>query len=376
MNPDLLTENAPGSLIKASGVWSFIPDPLPPRWSMNDRLWALLMEAREGLQYLEGCGQGIINPNLFIRPLQQREALRSSSIELIEATPEQLLLFGLEAAPADNPKADAWREVANHEAALRLGLELLKEQPISFRLIHQVHRRLLAGVRGEEKSPGEFRRVMVAIGSKDHFVPMPPQHVADAAADLERYIHSEDEIDPLIRVFLTHYQFEAIHPYRDGNGRIGRLLLVLMITQCCRLSQPWLYMSGWFDRTKDEYVERLHRISTRGEWKEWIEYCLIGVARLTRETADRIRRLLELRERYKQTLSARSVPLRLADTLDELFEWPAVTVTRIRENRAIDYKTAKSDAETLVNLGILHELPDQKQRTFLASEIIRIAHED
>jgi len=334
------------------------------------------MEALEGLQFLEGSGQGIINPTIFIRPLQQREALRSSSIELIEATPQQLLLFGIDAAPADDPEAEAWREVANHDAALRLGFDLLREQPISFRLIHQVHRRLLAGVRGENKSPGEFRRVMVAIGSEDRFVPMPPQHIPDAAADLERYIHAEDDHDPLIRVFLAHYQFEAIHPYRDGNGRIGRLLLVLMITQCCRLSQPWLYMSGWFDRSKDEYAERLHRISTHGEWREWIEYGLSGVARLTRETADRIRRMLELRERYKQALSAKGVPLRLADTLDELFEWPAVTITRLRERRSVDYKTAKSDAETLAELGILQELPAQKQRTFLAQDIIRIAHED
>lgn len=345
---------------------------------MDDQLWGMLLEAREGLQYLEGCGQGLINPMMFIRPLQQREALKSSSIEMIEATPQQLLLHGIgvDESKGTDSMSDAWKEVANHEAALRLGLELLHERPISLNLIRQVHHRLLTDVRGHNKSPGEFRRIMVAIGSHDRFVPPPPQHVQECASDLERYIHSEDGIDPLIRVFLVHYQFEAIHPFRDGNGRIGRLLMVLMITQCCGLTQPWLYMSGYFDQHKDEYSERLLRISTHGEWREWILFCLRGVSQLTRDTADRIRRMLALRDRYKETLTAGGGSIRIALTLDELFEWPAITIPKAQERRGVDYKTAKSDIQKLVRAGVLQELPDRHPRVFLAPEIIRIAHED
>jgi Fic family protein len=170
--------------------------------------------------------------------------LKSSSLEGTYATPEQLLLFEIEPREPKSSKdpVNSWREVSNYSRALRIGQDLLSDLPISLRLIKELHKELLRGVRGENKNPGNFRRTQVHIGSDRRFIPPPPTKVKDCLNDLELYIHTENNIDPLIAAFMVHYQFETIHPFMDGNGRVGRLLLSLMIFQNCNLKSPWLYL--------------------------------------------------------------------------------------------------------------------------------------
>jgi len=344
---------------------------------MDDELWRALVEANSRLMLLEGSGQRLISPSIFLRPLQRREAIRSSTIEHIDATAEELLLFDLSVPPtSEEQAAEGLREVSNYERALRHGLDLLDTTPVSLRFIRELHRVLLIGVRGSDKTPGEFRRVQVSIGSR--FTPPPPNELADCLSAMESFIHARSDVDPLIRVFWVHYQFEAIHPFRDGNGRVGRLLLAIMLKAFCGLSQPWLYMSAWFERHRDDYMDLLFRVSTEGAWRDWTYFCLRGAAVQADESVVRITRLLDLHARYLRILSDSpgAGTLRLAQTLDELFASPVLTTPLVQQRRGIDFKTAQRDIERLVSAGILEEVAGRRPRTFVAREILRVAHEE
>jgi Fic family protein len=254
MDSRRFTENRLGTLVEIAGPGpgrAFVPEPLPTEWDMPVDLWPLLMQAREALARLDGAGRHLTNPQLLLVPLQQREALRSSSMEGTYATPEELLLYQMD--PRDptsrEDEVNAWREVFNYGKALQLGVNLLNDGlPISLRLIRDIHRTLLSGVRGQEKRPGEFRDYQVQVGVGARFVPPPAQHLPDCLDAFEKWHHADSGTDPVIRACMAHYQFEAIHPFRDGNGRVGRLLLALTITQWMRLGSPWLYLSPFFDR--------------------------------------------------------------------------------------------------------------------------------
>jgi len=247
MDTKHFTNKSPGKLVRIETLWgtdhAFIPDPLPPAWDFPHRLWPLLAEAKEQVALLEGIGRGLANPNILLQPLAGQEAIQSSALEGTFATPEQMLLFELDPkqpSSEDDP-VNTIKEVANYRTALKYGLE--SELPLSLRLIKEMHRILLTGVRGRDQSPGDFRRLQVGIGTKARFVPPPPQHLMDCLDPLEKHLHTKtSSFDPLVDCFFAHYQFETIHPFNDGNGRVGRLLLAIMFQHQCKLTKPWLYI--------------------------------------------------------------------------------------------------------------------------------------
>lgn len=359
---------------------AFIPNPLPPQWNWPVALWPLLLKAREELARLDGVGRHLPNPNLLLTPLQNREAQRSSSLEGTIATPQQLALFEIDAEDSalEKDAAEAAREVNNYARALRLGAESSEKLPLSLRTIRMLHEVLLEGVRGSNATPGAFRRGQVQIGGNARFVPPPANYLPDCLDQLEKYLHAEKMFDPLVDAFLVHYQFETIHPFMDGNGRVGRLLLSLTIKEWCGLAEQWLYMSAYFDRYKDEYIDRLFQVSTNGDWTAWIEFCLHGVVEQALDAQQRCANLLALREEYHRRLAEISCSNRINRIVEDLFINPVVTAVSLRERTSVTYPTARADIDCLVQLGILQEiqLRQRRQKGYYCEDIFKITYGD
>jgi Fic family protein len=383
MDQSIFTANAPGQLREISiGVhkdWGFIPNPLPDAWEMPTEIFTLLVQAREELARLDGVGKYMPNYNLLLRPLQRREALRSSSLEGTYATPQQLLLFEIDPREpkSTNDPVNAWQEVSNYNKALESALQLLDRRPLSLNLIREMHQTLLSGVRGAQRDPGNFRRSQVHIGSDRRFVPPPPHEVMPCLDKLEKFIHQEKNIDPLIVCFMVHYQFETIHPFLDGNGRVGRLLLSLMIYQQLTLSKPWLYLSAFFDKYKDEYINLLFQVSTTGNWRDWVAFCLRGTISQSKDALNRFDQLLALRSKYMDVLNQTGGNVRLNRLVEYLFESPAVSVAQVAELCEIQYNTARSDIDRLVTAKILVESDiTARPKIYFAPDILEIAYGD
>jgi len=366
----------PISNIAADAQLAFVPNPLPPQWSWPERLWKLLIEARTCLASLDGTGKHLPNPEILLKPLQRREAQLSSKLEGTITDPQQQALF--QADPkypvSDTDPINAYREIFNYGKALRLRLDGGYDLPLSLRLIRQLHAVLMEGVRGSDQRPGEFRTTQNQIGRPARFVPPPPQHLNEALDSLEKYLHSNDDFDPLVRSFLVHYQFETIHPFGDGNGRVGRLLLALTIAEWCKLSNQWLYMSAFFEKRKDQYMDLLFGVSTHGDWESWLEFCLTGVVSQALDTEKRCDRLLALYRDFHKRLKGGSV--RLAGLVDSLFESPAVSVTTVKEKFGVTYPTAHSDLKKLEILGIVKQLQRPGLITYYCKPIFDVTYED
>ncbi len=373
----------PGQLIPVKGIHdashAFLPDLLPPHWEWPGELWPNLLDAHRELARLDGIGRHLPDPNLLLRPLESREAQRSSQLEGTFATPRQLMLFELEPnipTSAGDP-ANAAREVTNYAAALREGLKMLAAgTPFSLWLVRQLHRFLLEGARGSDSNPGSFRQRQVQIGRPPRFVPPPPFYLPQRLDNFEQFARRDQRLyDPLVDAFIMHYQFEAIHPFEDGNGRVGRVLLSLMITRWCGLGNQWLYMSEYFDANKDEYFERLLRVSTGNDWNGWIRFCLEGVVEQSLNTEQRCSRLLQLSASFKERISTLRGSLRLQDIVDRLFITPVVQPASLATRYNVMYHTARADIEKLTSIGILQELPNAPKKTYFAPEIIGIIYE-
>ena len=383
MDKNLFSPDSLGRLIKISVFseqdWSFIPNGLPTELYISEKIWPLLLNAREELARLDGVGRHMPNYELLLKPLQHREALKSSSLEGTYATPEELLLFEIEPKEpkSKNDQVNSWKEVFNYSNALRKGQKLLADElPISLRLIKELHKELLSGVRGHHRDPGNFRRSQVHIGSDRRFVPPPPAETIECLNQLEKYIHKDSEIDPLIFCFLVHYQFETIHPFLDGNGRVGRLLLSLMIYKWCNLNSP-LYLSAFFDKYKDEYIRNLFNVSARGDWESWIAYCLRATTYQAKDALNRFDKLVSLRETYLNKIANCKGSIRLHKIIDKLFESPAVSIPQISKMFDITYPTASNDIKLLVKQNILVKGNfTSRPKIFLSPEIINIAYRD
>jgi len=380
MDPKQFDELSPGRLIRVEEPlknWSFIPDELPAKWPFANELWPLLVEAKEALGTLNGIGQTLPNPQLLLRPLQNREAISSSSIEGTFVTAQELLLFELdprEPGSADDKKAD-WLEVFNYGRSLLKGMEMLGELPLCNRLITEMHLTLMHGVRGRNKSPGKFRRCAVQIGSSGRFVPPPWEEVERLMGNLERYLNeSSDDVDPLVRCFITHYQFEAIHPFRDGNGRVGRALLALMVQHWHRHAMPWLYLSAYFERFKDEYIEKLFNVSTKGAWAEWIEFCLRATVVQAKDAVRRCHQFNRLRADYQSRVDSHSP--RTFQLIESLFTSPVLTIPSVAAQFNVIYHTARSDIQRLVDAKILREMEGSRPRSFFAPEVMSVAYDE
>lgn len=386
MEKEEFTDKAPGILVpiphgSPDVAYAFVPNPLPPKWDWPVDLWPMLSEARACLASLDGTGKHLPNPDILLRPIQQREARLSSELEGTFTDPQKQALF--QADPrypmsATDP-VNAYREVFNYARALRLRLEGDGPNlPLSRHLIRQLHQVLMDGVRGHQQQAGEFRTIQNQIGHPARFVPPPPEHLATLLEDFEKYIQDQDEshsqFNPLVRAFLVHYQFETIHPFGDGNGRVGRLLLALTIAEWCGLSRQWLYMSAYFERRKKEYMDLLLRVSTHGDWSRWIKFCLEGVIVQAKDTERRCERLVALHRDFHQRLKGGSV--RLSSIVDGLFGTPFVTVLGVKAALNVTYPTARADLRKLEVLGILQPLEGLPTITYYCGQIHDVTHKD
>lgn len=377
------TDVKPGELIPVQGVpgasHAFLPAHLPPSWEWPVELWPSLLEARVALAGLDGIGKHLPDPNLLLRPLENREAQRSSQLEGTYTTPRQLMLFELDPSvpqSAQDP-INSVREVRNYASALRFGLAQIQEgAPLSLYLIRELHRHLLAGVRGSDSHPGSFRRTQIQIGRPPHFVPPPPFYLAEQLDNFEQFARrSEPLFDALVDAFVMHYQFEAIHPFEDGNGRVGRLLLALMITKWCGLTNQWLYMSDYFDAHKEEYLDRLLRVSTHNDWSGWIRFCLAGVPIQAHDTERRCYKLVHLADGFKQRVHDLGGSWRLQSIVDQLFVLPVLQIPSLAARYQVSYPTASSDVQKLKSAGILVIIPEASQKTYFAPDIVSITYE-
>ena len=354
--------------------FAFVPQPLPPKWQWPESLWKPLIEARKSLSSLDGTGKHLPNPEILLHPLQSREAQLSSQLEGTFTDPQQQVLF--EADPqyptSKNDPNNAYQEVYNYRRALRLKLDRKIDLPLSLRLVKELHAVLMAGVRGSEQRPGEFREIQNQIGFPARFVPPPPTELPAALDAFEKYLHSECEFDPLVKAFLTHYQFEAVHPFRDGNGRVGRLLLSLAIAEWCDLSSQWLYMSPFFEKRRKEYMDLLFNVSAQGSWEPWIRFCLEGVVTQSVDAEKRCDKLLKLQTEFRSRIKGGSV--RLSQLLDGLFSRPVITVTQYRNRFGVTYPTARLDLKKLEQAGIVQPLEGMNTITYYCDPIYSITY--
>lgn len=378
MNREDFTPGSPGILVRTDeGAWAFVPNALPPAFSYDAPLVKLLSEATLAVGKLDGVGQTLRNPYLLVRPFLRREAVASSRIEGTVTNLEQLLLFEESHQRADAP-GDV-REVANYVDAIEYGLGRPPERPISLGLVREMHHLLMHDVRGGRHSPGQFRRVQNFIGQHGQridaarFVPPPPTEVPGLLDDFERFLSGPSDLSPLVRLAFAHYQFETIHPFEDGNGRLGRLLIALLLGEWGIVGQPLLYVSSYFDRHRDAYVDGLLAVRQRGEWGAWVELFLTAVLVQAEDALERSRRLLDLRERYRAEIQRGRGTVRALRLVDDLFERPTTTVPRVEQRLAITYATARSLVKGLVDIGILAEVTGQRRnRVYFAGEIFGI----
>ncbi len=263
--------------------------------------------------------------------------------------------------------------------ALEYGLERSETLPVSLRLIREIHERLMEGVRGEHATPGEFRRSQNWIGPPDctldqaPFVPPPVTQMDEALGDFEKYLHSDDVYPPLVRLALVHYQFEAIHPFIDGNGRVGRLLISLLLTEWRLLSQPLLYLSAFFSHHRQNYYDLLIAVSERGAWSEWISFFLQGVEEQALDAVERAQRLQDLQTTWHERLTEARTSALLLQLVDHLFDTPVITIPETERLLGVTYRSAKLNVEKLVDAGILSQVGDADYgKTFIANEILEV----
>ena len=378
-----------GHLVKVhrsgdADFWAFVPDPLPPKLDLDLRLSQTLSAADRAVGKLEGLAESVPNPHIFVRPLIRSEAVVSSRIEGTQADLADLFAYEAGQLPlrSDGPATpqDDVHEVYNYVRAMEYGLERRETFPVSLRFIRELHRILMKGVRGEHRTPGEFRTSPNWIGAPGcnlndaTYVPPPPgDELNSALNEFERYLHTEPKYPPLVELALIHYQFEAIHPFLDGNGRVGRLLAALLIVHWGLLSEPLLYISEYFERNRDDYYNLLFAVSAESAWQEWVEFFLQGVAEQAQVTNQRASALLGLQRDWREQLTATrasALPLRLVDSL---FVSPFISIQSAQETLGVTYHTARNQVLKLEEAGILVEVTGRNYgKIYLAPEIPRI----
>ncbi len=361
------------------GYWAFIPHPLPPKLEWDNSLVSLISKADLALGTLSGLGENLPNPHLLIYPFIRREAVLSSRIEGTQSSLSDLLFF--EATKLE--KQRDVKEVQNYVHAIEYGLKRLEELPLSLRLIRELHNILMEGVCGERATPGEFRQSQNWIGppgctlNEATFVPPPTPEMLDALDQLEKFLHADTDLPPLAELALIHYQFEAIHPFLDGNRRIGRLLITLFLCQQGILTKPLLYLSAFFERHRQEYYELLLGISQRGAWRRWIEFFLQAVVEQSNDAVRRARRLLGLHQSYYQTSLEKRLPPTAGQLIELIFMRPVINVSVVREFLRVTFPAAQKAINALEKEGILTEITGGKRnKTYTAEEILKILEED
>jgi Fic family protein len=364
-------------------VRAFIPNPLPPlpALELSNRRQHLLERATVALGRLDSVTLLLPDPHIFLYAYVRREAVLSSQIEGTQSSLAQLLLFEMEQAPG--VPLDDVREVSNYVAALNHGLQRLQDNfPLSTRLIREMHGILLAQGRGSDKSPGEFRRSQNWIGGtrpgNAHFVPPPPGHVEDSMTQLERFMHDSGNPYPtLVKAALAHVQFETIHPFLDGNGRIGRLLIAFILHHDRLLSQPLLYLSLYFKQHRQEYYRLLDLVRIEGDWEAWLDFFLEGVEQIASNAVDTAKRLLSLfqQDEQKVQISGRSASTTLR-VFRVLCEHPLTTLNRVCESTGLSFPAVSKGMHQLEQLHIVSEITGhQRNRVFAYKQYLSILNE-
>jgi Fic family protein len=353
-----------GKYIKqVEGYRAFIPASLPPQppIAMDAGLTRLLSEADHALGRLDGVTSILPNPDLFVSMYVRHEAVLSSQIEGTQSTLEDVLQFEIDAKGQEHPK-DV-EEVVNYIRSMNHGLKRLETLPLSLRLIREIHAKLLQGVRGANRTPGEFRRSQNWIGPANctlataTFVP-PPVHEMQAALDnLEKFLHNETAYPALIQCGLAHAQFETIHPFLDGNGRVGRLLITFLLCQRGILEYPLLYLSHYLKFHRSEYYDRLMAIRNDGNWEGWLKFFLKGVGEVSRSATETARKILELRQKHQTLIRDKAANQANATLLlDYLFQQPIVNVRLVEEHVKCAFVTADKLLKKFADLGIVKEV--------------------
>lgn len=367
MNRKDFADTASGRLVDTpQGYLAFVPNPLPPRIDFDMSLALALSKADAALSELSGLGGQLPNPHLLISPYIKREAVLSSRIEGTKASLSDLLIDEIEDSKAKAPNDDV-KEVRNYVRALESGVQRLETLPLSLRLIREIHAELMDGVRGEKATPGEFRRSQNWIGPAGStpmtaaFVPPPVDELMNCLGDWENFLHSQDVMPDLIQCAMMHVQFETIHPFLDGNGRVGRLLITFFLMQRGRLSEPLLYLSAFIDAHKGDYYDLLQRVRTHGEWVPWIRFFLQGVTEIATEAGQQSKELHRLREQYRGQLRDKPNALGL---IDELFVNPYMTIGRGAKVLNKTHPTAKAAISVLEERKILKEVSGRQWGRF------------
>ncbi len=364
---------------------AFIPSPLPPEPAIriSGALQVLLSKADRALGRLDGSIHTLPHPDLFVAMYVRKEAVLSSQIEGTQSSLQDVLAAEAKVLAADRPKDVD--EVFNYIAAMNHGLTRLEKLPVCVRLIREIHERLLQGVRGEHLTPGELRRSQNWIGphgctlNEATFVPPPPHEVAQHLSDLERFLHTDSDLPLLIKIGLAHAQFETIHPFLDGNGRIGRLLITFLLCEKQVLLRPVLYLSWYFKRYRQEYYEHLQAVRDRGEWEGWLSFFLRGVDAVSQQATETARRLLSLREHHREQI-AQSLGRAAGNghrTLEYLYQHPIVQVGDVRELTGTTYPAANDLVNRLEQIGVVEEVTGQKRhRRFVYKDYLAIFNDN
>jgi Fic family protein len=360
------------------GYQAYLPAPLPPRLAWSAGLVAALSQADRAIGRLAGEGRRLPNPHLLIRPFIRREAVLSSRIEGTQATLGELL--AAEAGVAVERSPEDLREVANYVVALEYGVGRLGTLPLSLRLVRELHGKLLAGVRGNSATPGAFRRSQNWIGPagctlKDaSFVPPPADRLMECLGAWETFLH-DDSLPPLAHAALAHSQFEAIHPFLDGNGRVGRLLITLLLIAKGVLPAPLLYLSAYFEVTRQEYYARLLAVTEKGQWEEWLHYFFRGVTGQAEDALGRIQRIDALLVRWREQLAGASSKLPWL-ALDRFTENPFWTVNGLAARLGVAFTTAQRAIDQLESAGVVVLATEAKRnRVYCARAILDILDE-
>jgi Fic family protein len=369
---------------QASGYRAFMPAALPPTppIRLEGALQGLLSQADRALGRLDGSIQTLPHPDLFVAMYVRKEAVLSSQIEGTQSSLQDVLAAEARMLSADRPQDVD--EVFNYVHAMNHGLGRLTTLPVSVRLIREIHERLLQGVRGQHLTPGALRTSQNWIGpsgctlAEASFVPPPPHEVPRLLGDLERFLHDPSTLPLLIRIGLAHAQFETIHPFLDGNGRVGRLLITLLLCEKEVLLKPVLYLSHYFKRHRQAYYEHLQAVRDHGAWTEWLAFFLRGIFEVSQQATETVRQILLLRERHRQCIADHFG--RAAGNghrvLEHLYQNPIIGVGQVRAMINTSYPAANNLVSQFVAHGVLHEMTGQKRnRRFIYRDYIALFHE-
>ena len=361
------------------GYRAFHPNLLPPPIEWTENLAVALANASTLVGKLAGEGRRLPNPHVLIRPFIRREAVFSSRIEGTQSTLGELL--AAEAGAAVERSPDDLREVGNYVVALEYGIERLKTLPLSLRLVRELHEKLMAGVRGQHATPGEFRRTQNWIGragatlAQATYVPPPPDSLGEHLSAWEKFLHDQ-MLPPLIHAALAHYQFEAIHPFLDGNGRVGRLLITIELCERNVLPAPFLYLSAFLDATRADYYGGLRGITEGGDWDGWLQYFLNGVARQAEDALSRAERTNKLLEQWRHKLASDTHAKVAFQMVELLGANPFLTPRGAQQRLGLAYNTVMRAIRQLEEQGMVKEVSGGKRdRVYCAKKLLQIFEE-